>query len=165
MPSEAGFPIARISAGSTPTQLLAAAGVVNEIRSGTYVLGDRQQWALGAIPDDGIAAVVAATVVSAPEAGRFVIDAGAKTLTKDRAEFLEGYGLLPEYPNARIDRLSDYHAVVMLPVDEIAPVIGQVVGVVPNHICPVVNLFDEVIVARDGRLVDRWPVDARGRNA
>jgi D-serine deaminase-like pyridoxal phosphate-dependent protein len=28
----------------------------------------------------------------------------------------------------------------------------------------VVNLVDYLNVARDGKLVDRWPVDARGRN-
>jgi D-serine deaminase-like pyridoxal phosphate-dependent protein len=161
---DAGFPIATLSAGSTPTQLLAATSPVTEIRSGTYLLGDRQQWALGAIPDDGIGAVVAATVVSAPARGRFVVDAGAKTLTKDRAEFLDGFGLLPAFPGATIERISDYHGVVRLPEDATPPAIGQTVSVVPNHICPVINLFDTVIVLRGGRVVDTWPVDARGRN-
>lgn len=27
-----------------------------------------------------------------------------------------------------------------------------------------VNLVDEYVVASDGRIVDRWPVDARGQN-
>jgi D-serine deaminase-like pyridoxal phosphate-dependent protein len=34
----------------------------------------------------------------------------------------------------------------------------------PNHACPVVNLVDAVVVTRDGRIADRWRVDARGRN-
>src|SRR4051794_9504376 len=50
-----------VSAGSTPTQLTAAVAPVNEIRAGTYLIGDRQQWLIGAIPDDGIAIAVAAT--------------------------------------------------------------------------------------------------------
>ena len=83
------------SAGSTPTQLAAAVAPVNEMRAGTYLLGDRQQWAIGAIPDDGIAAVVAATVVSSAVDGQVVIDAGAKTLTKDIAPYLEGFGAIP----------------------------------------------------------------------
>ena len=44
--------------------LTAAGGRVNEMRAGTYALGDRQQWVLGVIPADGCAAAVAATVVS-----------------------------------------------------------------------------------------------------
>jgi D-serine deaminase-like pyridoxal phosphate-dependent protein len=34
----------------------------------------------------------------------------------------------------------------------------------PNHVCPVVNLVDEYVVASGGEVVDHWPVDARGRN-
>jgi D-serine deaminase-like pyridoxal phosphate-dependent protein len=36
--------------------------------------------------------------------------------------------------------------------------------VVPNHICPVVDLFEGFHVVRDGVIVDRWRVDARGRS-
>ncbi|HEX3266042.1 MAG TPA: alanine racemase, partial [Candidatus Limnocylindrales bacterium] len=91
-----------VSAGSTPTQLTAAIAPVNEIRAGTYILGDRQQWALGAVPGDGVAIAVAATVVSAAVPGHVVIDAGAKTLTKDLPAYLEGYGAIPAYPEAVI---------------------------------------------------------------
>jgi D-serine deaminase-like pyridoxal phosphate-dependent protein len=59
----------------------------------------------------------------------------------------------------------DYHGVVDVPRgDGPLPRVGQVVVVLPNHICPVVNLVDDLVIVRDGRLVDRWPVDARGRN-
>ena len=159
----AGIGVATISAGSTPTMLASATERVNEMRAGTYVLGDRQQWILGAIPAEGVAAVVAATVVSvAPD--RFVLDSGAKSLTKDRADWVEGYGGLPAYPEAVIERLSDYHAVVRSPVASSRPRLGEVVAVVPNHICPVIDLFDAFwVVAADGSS-ERWPVDARGRS-
>jgi D-serine deaminase-like pyridoxal phosphate-dependent protein len=162
--SHEGFNVERISAGSTPTGVHAAAGQVTEIRPGTYLLGDRQQHALGAIPADGIALVVAATVVSTAVAGQVVLDAGAKTLTKDRAAFLEGFGVMPAYPDAVIERLFDYHAAVAIPPGLRAPRLGEVVAVVPNHVCPVVEQFDEFVVARDGRLEGRWRVDARGRS-
>ena len=100
---EAGFEVRTVSAGSTPTRTLAAEGRVTEIRAGTYALGDRQQVALGAIDGDGIAAVVAATVVSAGP-GRAVLDAGAKALTKDLPAFVDGYGAIPDWPGALIER-------------------------------------------------------------
>jgi D-serine deaminase-like pyridoxal phosphate-dependent protein len=160
----AGFEARTISAGSTPTRALAAQGRVNEIRAGTYVLGDRQQWALGAIEAEGIAAVVAATVVSVAP-GRFVIDAGAKALTKDLPAFVAGYGFLPRWPTAVIERVNDYHGTVSLPGGEAGPRLGDVVAVVPNHVCPVVDLAASfVAVLPDGR-TEQWPVDARGRNA
>jgi D-serine deaminase-like pyridoxal phosphate-dependent protein len=152
-----------ISAGSTPTQLTAAAAPVNEIRAGTYLIGDRQQWAIGAVPPDGIAIAVAATVVSAAVDGQVVIDAGAKTLTKDVAPYLDGHGLLPAYPGAVIERVSDYHGVVRIPDGSPKPSVGEIVAVVPNHVCPVIDLRDTFVATRSGELVGVWPVDARGR--
>jgi D-serine deaminase-like pyridoxal phosphate-dependent protein len=158
-----GFAIDRISAGSTPTMLSAATGDVNEMRAGTYVYGDRQQWALSAIPADGCAVAVAATVVSV-HADRVVLDAGAKTLTKDLADWLTGYGAIVGYPELVIERVNDYHGVVAAPPGVDRPRLGQVVAVIPNHICPVVDLVDRVVaVGADGTIED-WPVDARGRS-
>jgi D-serine deaminase-like pyridoxal phosphate-dependent protein len=153
-----------ISAGSTPTQLTAAVAPVTEMRAGTYVLGDRQQWAIGAVPGDGIAIAVAATVVSSAVDGQVVIDAGAKTLTKDVAPYLEGHGAIPACPGAVISRVSDYHGVVVSEDGGALPALGEVVAIVPNHVCPVIDLRDSFVVTRSGRQVGRWPVDARGRS-
>ena len=70
------------------------------MRAGTSVYGDRQQWVLGSIPAEGCAVAVAATVVSVFD-DRIVLDAGAKALTKDRADWLTGYGAIAGYPDAR----------------------------------------------------------------
>jgi D-serine deaminase-like pyridoxal phosphate-dependent protein len=160
----AGVPVGIVSAGSTPTAVDAATGQVNEIRAGTYLLGDRMQLALGSIPLDGIALHVAATVVSTTVPGQVVLDAGAKCLTKDVAPYLDGHGLLPAYPAAVIERVNDYHGVVRIPDGTPAPALGEVVAVAPNHCCPVVDLFDTFVAVRSGAIVDRWPVDARGRS-
>ena len=158
-----GFPCDTISAGSTPTMLTAATGAVTEIRAGTYAYGDRQQWVLGAIPDDGCAVAVAATVVSAFD-DRIVIDAGAKALTKDRAEWLTGFGAIVGYPALVIERVNDYHGVVSAPRGVDRPALGDVVAVIPNHICPVIDLVDSVVVIGADGSVAEWPVDARGRS-
>ena len=159
----AGFELAVVSAGATPTRTLSAAGRVNEIRAGTYALGDRQQVALGAMAPDQPAAVIATTVV-ASKVGRAVLDAGAKALTKDLPAFVDGYGAIPAWPGAIIDKLNDYHGLVSLPAGAPRARIGEVVAVVPNHICPVVDLVSSfVAVGEDGR-VDHWAVDARGRS-
>jgi D-serine deaminase-like pyridoxal phosphate-dependent protein len=158
----AGLNVRTISSGSSPTRLLAG-DPVNEVRAGTVVFGDRQQATIGAIADDEVALVVAATVVSVRR-GQFVVDAGAKTLTKDRAAHLVGHGYLPAYPDAVVDRLSDYHGVVVLPEGEPGPHVGDVLAIVPNHVCPVVDLFDSFTVMDTDGSTERWPVDARGRS-
>jgi D-serine deaminase-like pyridoxal phosphate-dependent protein len=159
-----GIPCPTLSAGSTPTMSLSATGRVNEIRAGTYVYGDRQQLELGSIDGEGLSAVVAATVVSAA-GDRLVLDAGAKSLTKDQASWVVGYGLLPAYPDLVIERLSDYHGVVRAPAGAPRPRVGEVVAVVPNHICPVVDLFATFVAVDSDGSSAVWPVDARGRSA
>ncbi len=159
-----GFDCPVVSAGSTPTMIEAATGPVTEIRAGTYVYGDRQQVELGAVSLDEVALHVAATVVSTAVPGQVVIDAGAKTLTKDRAPFLEGHGLVRGYPDAVIERVNDYHGIVRIPAGARAPHLGEVVAIVPNHVCPVVDLFDAVVAVRGDEVLGSWPVDARGRS-
>jgi D-serine deaminase-like pyridoxal phosphate-dependent protein len=45
-----------------------------------------------------------------------------------------------------------------------APVkVGEKVWVVPSHVCPAVNLHDEVWYGRNGRVDGKWTVAARGR--
>jgi D-serine deaminase-like pyridoxal phosphate-dependent protein len=160
----AGVEPSVVSAGSTPTAFDSARGAVTEERPGTYVFGDRQQVALGSIAPDAPAAVIAARVVSVNTAARrFVIDAGAKTLTKDVPAYLAGHASIPEL-GVVVDRVSDYHGVVEVKDGGSLPEIGQVVLAVPNHICPVVDLFATFLVARDGAIIDTWRVDARGRS-
>jgi D-serine deaminase-like pyridoxal phosphate-dependent protein len=160
---ESGIHIATISAGSTPTMLTAAAGGVTEMRAGTSVYGDRQQWALGSIPAEGCAVAIASTVVSVFD-DRIVLDAGAKTLTKDRAPWLAGHGAIVGYPELVIERVNDYHGVVAVPAGARRPALGEVVAVIPNHVCPVIDLFDAVVAVEADGSTAVWPVDARGRS-
>jgi len=153
-----------LSAGSTPTALSSATGPVNEVRPGTYLINDRIQVHMGSCPPDAVAIAVAATVVSDSVPDKFVINAGAKSLTKDLPPYLNGYGFLPEYPDGVLERVSDYHGEVRLPQGAIAPHIGDVVAVIPNHACPVIDLFDTFVATREGLVIGRWPVDARGRS-
>jgi D-serine deaminase-like pyridoxal phosphate-dependent protein len=153
-----------LSAGSSPTAFGAARPPVTEMRPGTYLIGDRQQVWLGASPPDGVAMAVAATVVSDAVAGQIVINAGAKSLTKDVPPYLAGHGILPAYPAGVLERLSDYHGQVRFADDAPRPSLGETVAVVPNHACPVIDLFDSFVATRSGNVVGQWPVDARGKS-
>jgi D-serine deaminase-like pyridoxal phosphate-dependent protein len=92
-----------------------------------------------------------------------VLDAGAKALAKDRAEYVDGFGAICELPGSVITALYDHHAVVRLS-DGQTPHIGQQVSIIPNHVCPVVNLTDRLHIVSGGNLIDVWPVDTRGRH-
>ena len=104
---------------------------------------------------DAVAAVVVATVVSVDVgAGRFVIDAGAKILGKDvaavrrRPRRAAGRRRGGRAPGLRLPR--GRRGVPR--GDGACRASGSVVSVVPNHICPVVNLVDDARPScRDGR--------------
>jgi D-serine deaminase-like pyridoxal phosphate-dependent protein len=153
------------SAGSTPTLYRThelSGGVINEVRAGEYLFGDRTHLALGVVNPDELAAVVRTTVVGRPTANRAILDAGSKALSSDPAgaKGLDGFGVIAEYPGAVIYELSEEHAHVDLSNCLSAPAIGARVSVVPNHICPCVNLMPYIAVRRH-RSVELVPVVGR----
>ena len=166
----AGFEVRRRSGGSTPSALLTDSTTATEVRPGVYVFGDAQQLELGRCALEDIALTVAATVVSRHEGGngvprRTVLDAGSKVLGSDRPAWATGCGRLMDHPDARITALSEHHATVVWPEDAPLPALGERLRVIPNHVCLTMNLVDDVAVVRDGALLERWTVAARGRNS
>ena len=91
-----------------------------------------------------------------------MLDAGSKTLTSDLLGF-DTYGLILEYPRAHLYALSEEHGHVDFSQCRRKPEIGERVTILPNHVCPVSNLVDEVIGIRHGRVEVLWPVAARGK--
>ena len=159
----AGLTAGVVSGGSTPTAALTASGPLTEMRPGVYVFGDAQQVEMETCGWDDVALTVASTVVSR-SGPRAVLDAGSKVLGADQQSWATGGGRLLDHPDARIVALSEHHATVVFPGGAPVPALGEVVRVVPNHVCTTVNLADELVVVSAGSEVDRWPVDARGAN-
>jgi len=162
---EAGLPPRVVSGGSTPTlwRTHEVPGVT-EIRPGTYVFNDRQTVATGACAWDDCALTVLATVVSTSIPGQAVIDAGSKALGREpMPEARDGFGQLLEQPGVVVSRLSEEHGVLDLGDSGWRPAVGDVVRVVPNHVCITVHLQDEMYGLRGGRLERSWPIAARGR--
>ncbi|MEX2355936.1 MAG: alanine racemase [Thermaerobacterales bacterium] len=141
---------------------------ITELRSGTCVFNDSTQaQILG--HTDWCAATVLATISSAPDPDRVVIDAGSKALSSDQrpGSLLrnEGFGRIKGVPGMVVTSLSEEHGVLSGPgVAERLPGVGSKVEVIPNHICAAVNLFDQAYGIRNGRVEAVWPVAARGRS-
>lgn len=156
-----------VSMGSTPSLFARKFHPgIDELRPGTAVFNDGSHANfLG--HTDWCAATVLATVVNRPAPDRVVVDAGAKALTSDRRgpSILEnsGFGMVVGRPDATIVSLSDEHGVLSVP-DAGAYTIGEVIQIIPNHICPCVNLYDHAFVAREGIVEDVWEVSARGQS-
>jgi D-serine deaminase-like pyridoxal phosphate-dependent protein len=162
----AGLEVPVVSVGLTvAAKITATVPGITETRPGTYVFYDRSSVLHGMVLWEQCAATVLATVVSRPAPDRVLLDAGSKTLTSDLTLVrppVPGYGHVVEHPDWLIEKLSEEHGWVTIPPAD--PVrIGERVEIIPNHICPVVNLFDEMTLVRGDEVVGCWTVTARGK--
>lgn len=158
-----GLPHTIVSTGGTPNlKNLGKLRGATEHRPGTYIYNDRMQIAAGVATLDDCALHVYATVVSRAGPQRGIIDAGSKTLTTDTGG-LDGHGLILEHPEAKIEKFAEEHGFLDLSRSNTRPAIGDVVRIVPNHVCVVVNMVDEIVMVRGDEIVGTLPVAARGR--
>lgn len=152
-----------VSTGGTPNLVnLGSLEGATEHRAGTFIFNDRMMMACGAATLEDCALNVYSTVVSRAGPERGILDAGSKTLTSDIGG-LDGHGLILEHPEARIKGFAEEHGFLDLSACNARPEIGDVVRVVPNHVCVVVNMVDQLIAVRGDRVVEVLKVAARGR--
>jgi D-serine deaminase-like pyridoxal phosphate-dependent protein len=152
-----------VSTGGSPNlKNLGKLKGATEHRPGTYIYNDRMQVAAGVASWDDCALNIYSTVVSRAAPERGILDAGSKTLTSDTGG-LDGHGLIIEHPEAKIARFAEEHGFLDLSRSNTRPNVGDVVRIVPNHVCVVVNMMDEVVMVRGEEIVGVLSVAARGK--
>jgi D-serine deaminase-like pyridoxal phosphate-dependent protein len=164
--SDAKTPVEILSGGSTPSaEFSGRIPGLTEIRPGTYVYNDLNTLHQGACTLDDCAARVVTTVVSTAVPGKAIIDGGSKTLSSDqlRSGPETGHGLIVEAPDAPITKLNEEHGHVEISGSAHHFRVGEVLTVIPNHVCTCVNMHDEVFLVRKGEVVGSWRVAARGK--
>lgn len=161
---KSGIGVEVVSPGSTPASLhhVQVEGVT-EIRPGTYIFNDANCVGHDTATEDECAVTVLATVVSRPAPDRAVVDSGSKTLTNDGNSMRRGFGIVKGVESAYVDILSEEHGVLDLTDHQVPLKIGDRLQIIPNHVCPVVNLTDELVAIRGGELAGTIPVSARGK--
>lgn len=155
--TEADFEPRIISGGGTGTfDISGTQTPLTEIQVGSYVFMD--QTYLAVRPDFQSSITVLSTVVSRPVPERLVTDTGLKSMTSEFGwpTLLGGYASEMQY-------LSEEHAVLtLLDPAEVHLVGGDKVRFIPSHVCTTVNLHDNFYVHQNGKLIDIWPISARG---
>lgn len=159
----AGVDIQDVSAGSSPTGILVAqTGCVTEIRPGTYIFKDVMLEAEKVAAPEELAVRFAATVVSVNHAGYAVIDGGSKTFPTDvPLENYPGYAVVEGLPHLRLTRMNEEHGILVSDNGPTGLKVGQVISLLPIHVCTAINMQNTVYLLEDGRLT-RQKVDARG---
>ena len=140
----AGLRCDRISGGSTPTRYLTHETCVNELRSGTYALLDRNDGEV-----DQCALWVEVTVISDAVPNQVVVDAGSKTFTSDDHPD-GGHGAVVGRPDAEFAHINEEHGYIDVSALDERPAVGEHLQIIPNHACGCMNLHDGVLAVRDG---------------
>lgn len=164
---QVGIEVGEVITSGTPAMphalsFAAFSGVdfVHRVSPGTIVYNDRSSLkelpGLGFVP----AALVLTTVVSRPLAKRITCDAGHKAVSADAGvptcEAVGWPGLVGLKP-------SEEH--LPLDVSGDVPARGEMLYLLPTHVCPTVNNFDRAMIVREGKVESIEPVTARGREA
>jgi D-serine deaminase-like pyridoxal phosphate-dependent protein len=143
-------------------QGLSEAGYLHRLSPGTVIYCDVPS--LGQLPAESgyaAAALVLTRVVSHPEPNRITCDAGHKTVSADAGDptcaVLGEPGWLPRHP-------SEEHLPIDLPVGTSLPARGTPLWLVPRHVCPTVNNFDQALIVSGGQIQGIERVTARGRH-
>ncbi|NEU31634.1 amino acid processing protein [bacterium LRH843] len=154
-----------LSGGSTvsskyPEQLKG----LTESRAGNYIFYDMNAVHLGIAELGQCALRVIAKVISIPIEGRATIDAGSKALSTDQPIKGSDYGYIVNKPELRIVKVNEEHGFIEYDPEKIDVSIGDMIEIIPNHACVIPNLYNQVFLFENDRMIKKIPVDARGRN-
>ena len=138
-----------ISAGGTGTYDLHDR--VTEIQAGSYALMDTAYDTLG-LPFRQ--ALFLETTVISVGPNWAVCDGGLKSLGMDHGN--------PSIHGAAVRFCSDEHITFAPEPGTPMPNVGDRVQVIPAHVDPTMALHEAVHLARDGQVVETWPIDLRG---
>ncbi len=139
-------------------------GVFTDIQVGSAIFMDVEYSAVmrrdGTAGPFRTALFVQSTVISANVAGAATIDAGIKAFATD-GPVPRVIGGAPE--GSLYEFMGDEHGRIVVRPGAKGPAVGDIVTCVTPHCDPTVNLHDVYHCVRGDRLVDIWPIEARGR--
>ncbi|TFG21897.1 MAG: DSD1 family PLP-dependent enzyme [Promethearchaeota archaeon] len=152
-----GFNMDYLTASNTVTYKFSAKyDGITELQTGTYIFNDEHYYRVS--PEFNIAVTVLGTVTNIPGNRYYTIDAGLKAATNDN-----GNPIFKNYPKCKIRVMTEEHSIFRAsPKDKFE--IGQKLELYPSHICTTVNLYDFFTVVKDGKIIAKWDILARGKN-
>lgn len=163
----AGLNIKDVSAGSTPTGIEVAKNkAITEVRPGTYVFYDYMMFKENACEFDEITCRFYATVVSVPSNEYCVIDGGTKTFPMDiilnvEPYYYTGYAYIEGREDIALTKMYEEHGIITSKNSTIDFKVGDVIELVPIHICTAINMQNEVYLY-DGENLSKERISARG---
>ncbi|MDL5363404.1 alanine racemase [Halalkalicoccus sp. NIPERK01] len=154
--------VPEVKVGGTATSLYSGTHpVVTEINPGMYPFMDVGELELRPweVSFGDCAATVLSTVISVPDSGRAVIDAGSKSLGMDKPQ----QPVVKDRDGVTYVASSEEHGWLDTSDRDEPLTVGDRVSLVVPHVCTTVNLYDTIVGVREGRVTAVWNVQARGK--
>ena len=155
----AGLPCPIVSCAGTGSYRISIAHAdITEVQAGGAIFMDAFYRHKCNVPELQYALTIPVTIVARPTPERAIIDAGRKTMNIEvcTPEVLDRTDI-------HIERLSAEHGDLRLDPSAQSLKIGDRLTMVPGYADLTVALHDKFYCFRKGKLVDIWPVEARGR--
>jgi len=151
---EKGIPVREISGGSTGTALLKGKPqIYTELQAGTYIFMDASYRKMK-LPFEN-ALFVLSTVISSGE-HLVVTDAGVKSVGVD-----QGKPIFVGFDEDAVVNMSEEHGAIHLKTNHCK--INDKIYYIPGHSCTTANLYDQIYLVENERVVDRIMVTSRGK--
>ncbi|MFZ4793940.1 MAG: alanine racemase [Blastocatellia bacterium] len=164
----AGFKLPEVISAGTPSLPCALSydgfrnqRFIHRVSPGTIVYSDCTS--LAQLPREyGLrpAALVLSTIVSHPSERIFTCDAGHKAVSADAGV---PTGAVVGHTDWKPGKPSEEHLPIEIPAGVELPAIGDLIYILPRHVCPTVNNFNDAVLVRAGHLSELATVTARGR--
>jgi len=157
----AGIPCPIVSCGGTGSLPFAVSQPgITEVQAGGVIFMDAFYRYKCHLEGFRYALTILTTIVSRPTPDRAIIDAGRKTMNMEIA-----MPMVIGREDVTVDRLSAEHGILKLGPAAQDLKVGDRLELIPGYGDLTTVLHNQFFVLQDGKLVDIWPLTARGRLA
>jgi D-threonine aldolase len=158
--TDAGYVRPQLVGGGSPSFPVYAREEDMECSPGTFILWDKGY--KDSLPEQEFltSALVLTRIISLPDSNKVCMDLGYKSISSEndllhRIHFLNA-------PDLKVISQSEEHLVAEAPAGH-SWQIGDLLYVLPVHICPTVALYDNALIVQEGMITDSWQIVARKR--
>jgi D-serine deaminase-like pyridoxal phosphate-dependent protein len=156
-----GLPLEMIGGGGTGLEAVSMELGCTETRSGSYVWeGNSRVKSRADLSPERCPVRVLCTVVSTPAPGRAIVDGGAKTFASYPPV---PYGYCVEHPEIFLSAVSVEHGHLDTSASSHRFRVGERLTIIPLHQEMCLNLHDEMVGVRNGKVEAIWPILGRGK--
>ena len=140
---------------------------LTELQVGSYAVMDAEYLNIGSKDDPARfsafrpALTLLTTVVSVNRQEFVTVDAGLKSIYRHGGD---PFVITREFTGLKYDWFGDEYGKLISEDSAKLPELGTVLELVTSHCDPTINQFDYFYITKEDKVIDKWPIDLRGKS-